>query len=36
MYRILWSMFGDPDIVEEIAQGVLEHAWKGGHVERSE
>ena len=29
MYRILWSMFGDPDIVEEIAQGVLEHAWKG-------
>ena len=29
MYRILWSMFGDPDIVEEITQGVLEHAWKG-------
>ena len=29
VYRILWSMFGDPDIVEEIAQGVLEHAWKG-------
>ena len=24
MYRILWSMFGDPDIVEEIAQGVLD------------
>lgn len=29
VYRILWSMFGDPDIVEEIAQGVLEHAWRG-------
>ena len=28
VYRILWSMFGDPDIVEEITQGVLEHAWK--------
>lgn len=29
VYRMLWSIFRDPDLVEEMTQGILERAWKG-------